>query len=326
MSSPYSLLPYTPDLAERWDRFVEEESGNGTLFHTRRFLSYHPEGRFDDASVLVFAGERLAAVVPTARIGAGNFFSHPGTSAGGPVIGREFWSSERLFPLLETLWNHYGPRWEMRIGEQHLSSEPLDPLIWFFGHRLREVSELSSAIRLEGGDPLNKISRPKNSAAIRNLGERGITLSCASSEEEYLRFHQLLTRNLEKHSVRPVHSPEELRTLAVLLGEKQQLRIARNGEGEMVAGCWILRATPACLHLQYSARVPEAPGATVAALLVRAMEEGKQQGASLFSFGISTEERGAVLNSGLYTFKERLGGRPALRRLFLSPSLREEER
>ena len=35
-----------------WDSFVLE-ANNGTLFHLRKFLSYHPEDRFKDHSVFV---------------------------------------------------------------------------------------------------------------------------------------------------------------------------------------------------------------------------------------------------------------------------------
>ena len=46
----YEILPYKSDMESRWDRFVMEESVNGTFLQTRKFLNYHPEGRFQDAS------------------------------------------------------------------------------------------------------------------------------------------------------------------------------------------------------------------------------------------------------------------------------------
>ena len=56
------IRPYAASDAEEWDDFVENRSGNGTLFQTRRFLSYHPEGRFEDRSVLVRSGGELVCV------------------------------------------------------------------------------------------------------------------------------------------------------------------------------------------------------------------------------------------------------------------------
>ena len=48
--SAFSVLPYTEEQQERWDRFVMEQSANGTFLQTRRFLYYHPAGRFRDDS------------------------------------------------------------------------------------------------------------------------------------------------------------------------------------------------------------------------------------------------------------------------------------
>jgi hypothetical protein len=36
---------------EAWDKFVDQ-SNNGTLFHSRRFLGYHPKNRFNDHSLI----------------------------------------------------------------------------------------------------------------------------------------------------------------------------------------------------------------------------------------------------------------------------------
>ena len=38
--NPFSILPYGEEQRERWDRFVMEQSANGTFLQTRRFLSY----------------------------------------------------------------------------------------------------------------------------------------------------------------------------------------------------------------------------------------------------------------------------------------------
>ena len=51
--SKLTVVPYTPDHAARWDDFVLNHSANGTFLQSRRFLSYHPQGRFTDASVMV---------------------------------------------------------------------------------------------------------------------------------------------------------------------------------------------------------------------------------------------------------------------------------
>ena len=37
-----------------WDNFIDERSVNGTFLVSRRFLNYHPEGRFKDVSLIIY--------------------------------------------------------------------------------------------------------------------------------------------------------------------------------------------------------------------------------------------------------------------------------
>ncbi|MDP7071962.1 MAG: GNAT family N-acetyltransferase, partial [Candidatus Marinimicrobia bacterium] len=53
--------------AELWDTFVQE-SNNGTLFHTRKFLSYHPSDRFKDRSLIFLKKGNPIALLPAADV------------------------------------------------------------------------------------------------------------------------------------------------------------------------------------------------------------------------------------------------------------------
>ena len=46
-----------------WDEFVES-SNNGTLFHTRKFLNYHPENRFIDHDLIFEKKTHIISVLP----------------------------------------------------------------------------------------------------------------------------------------------------------------------------------------------------------------------------------------------------------------------
>ena len=87
----WTVQPYTADQEAAWDRFVMQESGNGTFLQTRNFLNYHPAGRFEDASLVVYNEHGgLGAVVPGAvqqrKDGRKVFRSHPGSTYGGLVL------------------------------------------------------------------------------------------------------------------------------------------------------------------------------------------------------------------------------------------------
>ena len=98
----FHLLPYDPSWDERWDRFVMKGSANGTFQQTRRFLSYHPQGRFEDASLMVLDGQELVAVCPAAAQMVGRsamLRSHPGSTFGGLVIAPTLLRAPRLGAL-----------------------------------------------------------------------------------------------------------------------------------------------------------------------------------------------------------------------------------
>ncbi|UCH10170.1 MAG: GNAT family N-acetyltransferase, partial [Fidelibacterota bacterium] len=99
-----TISPYQPTFHEEWDHFVRQ-SNNGTLFHLRRFLSYHPEERFQDHSLVLTGPKGLLALFPAAVIemeGQRHLVSHPGASYGGLVtpVGLSFQNSYDLVQSL----------------------------------------------------------------------------------------------------------------------------------------------------------------------------------------------------------------------------------
>ncbi|UCE04344.1 MAG: GNAT family N-acetyltransferase, partial [bacterium] len=78
---------FQPSFTEEWDNFVWQ-ANNGTIFHTRQFLNYHPPDRFEDHSLIFKKDKRVIALFPATirneqhrRI----LTSHRGASYGGLV-------------------------------------------------------------------------------------------------------------------------------------------------------------------------------------------------------------------------------------------------
>ena len=87
------VVVYEKRHEQAWDRFVEQESINGTFQQTRNFLGYHPQGRFEDHSLLFMKGTSIAAAIPANLCAKGPekiLFSHQGGTFGGIVLGRHF--------------------------------------------------------------------------------------------------------------------------------------------------------------------------------------------------------------------------------------------
>ena len=85
------IYRYTYSDQSLWDDFVPN-ANNGTLFHLRSFLSYHPYDRFVDHSLLVNKKGKLFSVFPAAEQeidGNRYLVSHPGSSVGSFVVNED---------------------------------------------------------------------------------------------------------------------------------------------------------------------------------------------------------------------------------------------
>jgi Acetyltransferase (GNAT) domain len=126
--------------------------------------------------------------------------------------------------------------------------------------------------------------------------------------DEYDRFWQLLTANLERrHGLRPVHTLEEIELLAGRFPGRIQLFGAYRGE-EMEAGAVTYLSDTVC-HAQYSASSEEGRVVRALDLVFAHLIDAFRDRVRYFDFGISTESDGRVLNAGLLEYKERFGAR-----------------
>ena len=53
----FMIVSYEKKYEVKWDDFVLNNSINGNFLQTRRFLNYHTEGTFEDASLLFFKND-----------------------------------------------------------------------------------------------------------------------------------------------------------------------------------------------------------------------------------------------------------------------------
>ena len=106
MGSAISIEEYKEEFAEEWDRFVLKTSANGTFLQSRRFLSYHPEGRFQDSSLMIRKGQEIIAVVPACvreEDGKVIFSSHPGSTFGGIIVSPKYLAISKMISIIELL-------------------------------------------------------------------------------------------------------------------------------------------------------------------------------------------------------------------------------
>ena len=97
---------YDPSMEAQWDDFVLNKSMNGTFLQTRKFINYHPEGRFSDRSLCVKKGNELVATVMACEViddGKRTFFAHKGSTFGGITISDKIYSASSVNELMDVL-------------------------------------------------------------------------------------------------------------------------------------------------------------------------------------------------------------------------------
>lgn len=119
------LLPFKNSsvTADEWDSFVDS-ADNGTIFHKRRFLSYHPSDRFEDASFIVKKDNKIMSVFPAVlvnREGKRVLSSHSGASYGGFVYKQNL-NLREAFDLVENLLSYAG---QLKCDRVQLTPPPM---------------------------------------------------------------------------------------------------------------------------------------------------------------------------------------------------------
>ena len=314
----YSFDKYCDDLKDEWDRFVMNGSVNGTFLNTRRFLEYHPVGRFDDASVLVRnSKEKVIAVVPAASVVDGGrrvFSSHPGSTFGGLIVGKKEYDAEHVLGLVRSLeeWliGEGFERAVMKQTAQIFCSASCDLLdCCYFIEGWNDWRELSTAIRLADlpDDAVSGFARVRR-RGYKNGAENDLAFARLTEDAEIAEFHAILTDNLRKHGATPIHTVDDLLDFKNnrLCDEVEFYGVSH--DGELVSAAMMFNFGDKVIHTQNLSTLQDRlelhSGDFLYGNLIPLF---KKRGFDWYSFGISTEEHGKILNEGLVKFKEGFG-------------------
>ena len=310
----YEILPYSPELDKRLDHFVECESVNGTFLQTRRFLNYHPAGRFTDASFALEKSGTIVAYFPGVEKEQ-TFVSHAGSTFGGPIIAKSFYTGSRIREFLTEADQYLSEKFKgvlFKVTPELFAKESPDLLDYTLEHLgYMRHTELSSYCTLHSGvDPLENCD--KECRRIFKKSEiEGIRFGNLEKAEDFETFYRFLEISKSKHHVHPVHSLQELYDLKDnRIPDHIRFRGIWDGNTLVAAMMLFLFEGTKTIHGQYIAPNPDYEKfQPTTALYVRVMREAAQEGYKQISWGISTEDGGNYLNESLLRFKESLGAK-----------------
>lgn len=314
----YEIVKYRESDAKRWDFFVEEQSINGTFLQERRFLNYHGDDKFSDASLLFFLKGELVAVCPACEMMEGQkriFYSHRGSTYGGFVIKQDIYKTEKLLQMLT--------EFEEYLIQQNYTNCILKPTMGLLCQRnaelldfclyyknYREYKELNLYIDFGNyaTDTIKNLSHMKQ-RIIRRCEREGLVMKELTTEDEIAVFYQILQGNLKKYEREPVHTLAELYDLYFQRINREVKFYGAYLGDVMTAGTMVFLFDKAkCAHTQYlAADLRYNKLSPMSFVYYRIAKLYGELGYKSLSWGITTEHLGMEVNMGLTKNKEDYG-------------------
>ena len=237
----FDLKRYTNNNQSQWDEFVPQ-GNNGTIFHLREFINYHPDVRFKDHSLLIEKKGKLFSVFPAAAKdinGKKYLVSHPGTSIGSFVLPEHLAIADAM-SLAETLvmyakekkFNGIRITLPPTLYQKRLSNY-MDFALFKHGFTYTK-RDITSILFLENSIEENlKKFRSSHRRAIRSAQGKGVVVN---QSDDFESFYKILEKNLSiRHGVSPTHTLSELIEIKRRFPEKINL-FGAFIQNEMVAG------------------------------------------------------------------------------------------
>jgi hypothetical protein len=329
-----NVVPFEKKLLNEWENFVEN-SNNGTIFHTRKFLSYHKPDKFKDGSLMFYEKDKLVGLFPAAVIKRkfepgppfkNNFdysekitlSSHQGASFGGFVY-KDSLSLKQAFLLVESLIEYSDNNGYQRI---HLTHSPfvyqkrysnyVDFAMMSNGFKFMK-REVSSIIRLDvEEDNVLALFKPEARTAVRKAEKSGVIIK---KSEDFDNYYKILKNNLNlRHGVQPAHTLDELILLSKMFPEEIFL-VGAYIDNKLIAGVVNFISNEKAVIVFYISHDPEYQNYRAVNLLFHhILRDSIKRNLKYLDFGLFTVNMDP--NWGLGKFKENFGARGILRDSF----------
>lgn len=324
----YSVENYTEDMADFWDDFVMNNSVNGIILQTRRFLNYHPKDRFMDASLVVRdAKKHIAAVIPACRIEENRqkiFFSHKGSTYGGIIIGTKYYCAHKVIYIIDAIESYLCEEGYNKIIYKILpnifckkDSDLLQYCLYYRKYFSYDELNLYIDYSRYGYDTMKRLAQGKRTD-VHNCQKSGMELKTLQTDGEMSEFYDVLCETLAKYALQPVHSLCELILLKNEILENEIEFYGLFYENKLVAGSMmfyynnigVANTQYLCARSEYNKLSP------MSYMYYCMIEEMRKKNFKKLSFGITSEHCGIELNYGLTWSKECFGSEHQVNKVY----------
>ncbi|SFN94882.1 hypothetical protein SAMN04487989_10723 [Bizionia echini] len=303
-NSNYVVKFYEPSYYSHWNKLVHTAKNATFLFH-RDFMDYHQD-RFQDASVIVFKNSKPIALFPANKT-ENTIFSHQGLTYGGLVYGLKlkFQTVLEIFKHLLQFYKSEGFDFLQikQLPEIYASApnDELDYLMFLLDAKLTRRDVLSVV------KPAEEIAFSKDRKdGVKRAVKNKLIVKNDNFFDSF--WNTILIPNLkEKHQTKPVHSLQEIKLLHQRFPNNiKQFNVYQ--ETELVAGTTVF-ITNRVAHSQYISANSDKNKLGSLDFLHDYLLKNIFKETPFFDFGISNENQGKQVNSGLLYWKEGFGAR-----------------
>ncbi len=299
-----TIVKYKKEYKNNWNEFVKNSKNSHFFFH-RDYMEYHSD-RFEDFSLMVFdETDKLIAILP-ANIKDEILYSHQGLTFGGFLVDDKM-KTETMLEIFESLKHFLKEQNIQKIVYKcipyiyHIKSSEEDRYALFRNDAKLIRRDVTSTINLS-----EQVRYSKGRKWSINKAKKESIQTLES--DDYETFWQLLTEVLESnHEAKPVHTIEEMKKLASLFPQNIKLFLAKKDE-KIVSGALIYE-NQNIVHTQYLSNSEKGRELGALDLLIDYLIKDIYKNKQYFDFGISNEDSGRYLNTGLIAQKEGFGAR-----------------
>jgi len=287
----------------QWNTFLQS-CKNRHFFFNRDYLEYHAD-RFTDFSLMFFNKNNLVALFP-ANIIKKTVYTHQGLTFGGLLIN-ESMHTDLMIEIFDKLIRYLD---ESDVDKfiykcipyiYHTNPAEEDRYALFLNDALLITRNVSATISLD-----QRIKyQERRSRSIRKAVNKGITIENQSSLSEYW---PLLESTLKaKHGTVPTHNLREINLLQSRFPRNIKLFTAKLST-KIIAGVLVYE-NEHITHTQYLASNDIGRETGALDLIIDHLISNIYPDKKYFDFGVSNEDSGRHLNTGLSAYKEGFGAR-----------------
>ncbi len=300
----FRVEKYTASARPVWNEFLGKCKNSHFMFH-RDFMEYHAD-RFEDFSLIIRDEKQNIITLIPGNIKNNIFYSHQGLTFGGFLMDKNIHAVE-LIEVFEQVKLFLKKKQIIKIiykpipviYHQYPAQEDLYAL--FRSDAQLNRRDISSSILIEDR---YKYSSSKK-WGINKAKKQGVV--CQEVEKPSMLWVLVRQVLADQHETSPVHSEAEIDYLKNKFPKNIKAYAALYNH-EIVSAC-ITFETEEVVHTQYLATNRLGRDIHALDMLIDYVISESLNYAKIFDFGISNENNGRYLNSGLISQKESFGAR-----------------